>query len=277
MNGQTLSQFLGDPRVGAVPVIEMRDVVVGALRDPRVVVAEQVNWRVEPGEFWVVAGLHGSGKTDFMMLSGGVMAPLRGSYEFMGEEMPIFSEERLAQRLRLGLVFDGGRLLNHLTVAENIALPLRYHFELAEEEIEAMVGVLLGLIDMAAFSSNHPANLGPNWQQRAALARALALKPDVLLLDSPLTGLDQRQQNWWLGFLSQLSQGHPYYGGKPVTLVVTTANLRDWQGRANRFALLEGSQFKVLGTWEDVERNQDSLVRELRMPGVREPVFDRPA
>lgn len=250
------------PASGA-PVILMREVAVGALRDQRIVVAEDVNWRVEPGEFWVIAGLHGAGKTDFMMLAGGVMAPLRGSYEFMGEGMPIFSEERLAHRLKLGLVFDGGRLFHHLTVAENVALPLRYHQDVSEAEAEAVVGALLELTGTAQFARRHPASLGPNWQQRAALARALALQPEVLLLDSPLSGLDQRQQNWWLDILSQLSKGHPCCGGKPITLVVTAASLRDWQGRATRFALLDGRRFLDLGDWLGVQRSEDALVKEL--------------
>jgi ABC-type transporter Mla maintaining outer membrane lipid asymmetry ATPase subunit MlaF len=204
------------------------------------------------------------------MMAGGVMAPLRGSYYFMGESMPIFSEERLQHRLKLGLVFDGGRLLNHLTVAENIALPLQYHRNLPSAEVEPALGALLELTGMSPFARKRPSALGRNWQQRAALARALALKPEVLLLDSPLSGLDQRQQNWWLGFLGQLSQGHPYYGGRSITLIVTTDTLRDWRWRANRFALLDAQRFKVMGDWPSLEQSPDPLIRELLAPPARE-------
>lgn len=247
----------------AAPVIVMRDVTVKALHDQRTVVAEKVGWQVNAGEFWAIAGLHGSGKTDFLMLAGGVTAHAHGEHQFMDEAMPIFSEERLPHRLKLGLVFDGGRLLNHLTVAENIALPLQYHSNLPLSEVEPALGTLLELTGMTQFARSRPGGIGRNWQQRAALARALALKPEVLLLDSPLSGLDQRQQNWWLAFLSRLAKGHPYYDGKPITIVVTTNNLWAWRGRANRFALLSDSRFEVIGQWSDVEKSTNPLVQEL--------------
>lgn len=246
-----------------VPVIEMRDVTVGALRDSKIIVAENVNWRVERGEFWIVAGLHGAGKSDLLMLAGGVMAPVSGTYEFLGEGMPIFSEERLAHRLRLGLVFDGGCLFNQLTVAENIALPLRYHRNLSEGEAEAGVATLIELLDLSRHARSLPGAIGRNWQRRAALARAMVLKPELLLLDMPLSGLDQREQNWWIAFLDELSRGHAYYGGQPVTIVMAGANLRNWRGQPRRFALLNNRHFTALGDWSALERSHNPLVREL--------------
>lgn len=248
------------------PVITMREVTVKSLRDQRTVVAGQVNWQVNAGEFWAIAGLHRSGKTDFIMLAAGVMAHAHGEHEFLGERMPIFSEESLAHRLKLGLVFDGGHLFNHLTVAQNIALPLQYHRNLPAAEVEPALAELLELTGMKEFARSRPCAMGRSWQQRAALARTLALKPEVLLLDSPLSGLDQRQQNWWLAFLERLAKGHPYYNGKPITVVVTTDNLWAWRGRANRFALLADGRFDVIGRWADVEKSNNPLVQELMSP-----------
>jgi len=252
-----------DTRLAAAAVIEMRGVTVSALRDPKIIVAKEVNWRVGPGEFWAVAGLHGAGKSDLLMLAGGVMAPAGGIYEFLGEGMPIFSEDRLAHRLKLGLVFDGGRLFNELTVAENIALPLRYHRNLSLADVEPAVGTLLELTGLAHCGGVLPGALGRNWQRRAALARALALKPELLLLDTPLAGLDLRQRQWWLGFLDELVRGHPFYQGRQVMLVVTTENLRDWHEHAQRFALLDSQQLTTLGNWPDVETSSNPLAREL--------------
>lgn len=254
----------GDARPATtVPAIDMRGVTIGALRDSKIIVAEDVNWRVEPGEFWTVAGLHGAGKSDLLMLAAGVMSPVAGSYDFSGEGMPIFSEERLAHRLKLGLVFDGGRLFGQLTVAENIALPLRYHRNFPAVAAASAVATLVEIMDLSPFASTLPGALGRNWLRRAALARALILKPEVLLLDTPISGLDQREQNWWFSFLGQLSRGHPYYEGRPVTIIVTTANLRNWRGHARRFALLENGRFTALGDWAAVERSDDPLVKEL--------------
>src|SRR5689334_19085390 len=95
------------PANPVTPALEMLGVAVSSMKDPDVTVAEGVDWSVAPGGFWVVAGPQRSGKSDFLMMTGGLMAPTRGTYRFFGEEMPIFEDARLADRLRLGLVFDG--------------------------------------------------------------------------------------------------------------------------------------------------------------------------
>src|SRR5439155_17579009 len=139
----------------------------------------------------------------------GLMPPAEGSYRLFGEEMPIFDEGRLRHRLRLGLVFDGGQLLSHLTVWENVALPMRYHGSLTEMEAHQEAQKLLEALELAPWTESTPGAIGRNRQKRVGLARALALRPEVLLVDAPLTGLDLPHRNWWLGLLDQLSKGHP--------------------------------------------------------------------
>jgi ABC-type transporter Mla maintaining outer membrane lipid asymmetry ATPase subunit MlaF len=191
------------------------------------------------------------------------MAPQQGRYRFFGEDMPIFEDERLNERLRLGLVFDGGQLFNHLTVAENVALPLRYRHNLSRNEAAAAVSELLEGTGLAPWAERTPGALGRSWQKRAGLARALALKPEALLVDNPLAGLDPRHVGWWLGFLDQLSKGHSLMQGRPLTLVVTTADFRPWQGHARQFAILRNHGFEVLGTWAQLESASADVLREL--------------
>jgi len=233
------------------------------MHDPDATVAEGINWTVNPGDYWVVAGLHGSGKSDFLMLTAGLMAPRQGRYRFFGEAMPIFDEARLKTRLRLGLVFDGGQLLNHLTVAENIALPLRYHHNLSRAEAAAALSELLAGTELTPWAERTPGALGRSWQKRAGLARALALQPEVLLVDNPLAGLDPRHMHWWLDFLDQLSKGHRLMQGRPVTLVITTADFNPWKGHARQFAILRNSALVVVGPWAQLETAQAELTREL--------------
>ena len=246
-----------------IPAIEMQDVTVVSLKDPGATVLQNVNWKVAPGEFWVVAAPQHSGKSDFLMTVGSIMAPATGCYRFLGEEMPIFEEPRLQHRLKLGFVFDGGQLFGRLTVAENIALPLRYHGRLSPLEIEARVKMLLELTELAPLASNTPGNLGRSWQQRAGLARAIALQPEVLLLDSPLTGLDLPHQTWWLGFLDQLSRGHNCTGGNPITLIITADDLRPWRQHATQVACLAGKKFVPVGDWRAVEDSKIEIVGQL--------------
>jgi len=148
-------------------------------------------------------------------------------------------------------------------VAENIALPLRYHHNLSRVGAAAAVSELLEGTELAPWAESTPGALRRSWQKRAGLARALALKPEVLLVDNPLTGLDPRHVNWWLGFLDQLSKGHSLMQGRPVTLVVTTDDFRPWKGHARQFAILRNRGFVVLGAWAQLETASAEVMREL--------------
>jgi ABC-type transporter Mla maintaining outer membrane lipid asymmetry ATPase subunit MlaF len=222
-----------------------------------------VNWTVNGGDFWVLAGLQGSGKSDFLMLTAGLMAPLRGRYWLFGKEMPIFEEARLADRLRLGLVFENGQLFNHLTVSENLGLPIRYHRNLTKADAAAEVQAMLEAMDLAPWADSTPGALGRNWHKRVGLARALMLKPEVLLIDNPLAGLDLRHITWWLGFLERLSKGHSLVRDEPLTLAVTTSDLRPWMGLARQFAILKNQQMIVLRNRAELEAANNELVGEL--------------
>lgn len=243
--------------------IEMRGVTVGSMRDLSTVVVEDVSWSVAVGDFWVIGGLQGSGKSDFLMLTGGMMAPVSGTYHVFGEEMPIFEDNRLPQRLRLGFVFESGQLFNHLTVSENISLPLRYHKNLGKPEVEDELRRMLELTELASWADSTPGAMARSWQRRVGLARALMLRPEMLLLDNPLAGLDLRHRTWWLNLLEQLSRGHDWMNGRQTTLVVATNDLRLWTGRARQFAVLKDKHLVVLGDWAKVESATDELVREL--------------
>jgi ABC-type transporter Mla maintaining outer membrane lipid asymmetry ATPase subunit MlaF len=248
------------------PAIEMRGVAVNSIKDPAVTVAENIEWTVTRGEFWVIAGAQRSGKSDLLMLTGGLMSLVRGSYHFCGETMPIFEEDRLAERLRLGFVFDGGLLFNRLTVMENVSLPLRYHQELIREDSDKWVRTMLELTGLSEFANSTPGSLARNWQKRAGLARALILRPEILLLDEPLAGLDARHGAWWLQFLDQLSRGQTPLRTEPMTIVATASNLHPWRGRAKRVACLIERKLAVFEDWAELDCCGDAAVKELLSP-----------
>lgn len=249
-------------------IIEMRGVVITALRDAALTVVENVDWTVQPGEFWVVAGQQRSGKSDFLMHAAGLMAPARGVAQVFGCNVRELDESRLTERQRVGFVFADGRLFNQLTVAENVALPLRYHRDLSDAEAARAVELLLELLELGPFADLTPGNLAVSWRQRAALARALVLKPELLLLDNPLAGLGARQRQWQLDFLDQLWRGHEFFGGRPMTVVVTTDDLRPWQHSQRKFAVLHEGTFTVLGNWSGEAFSQHDAAKDLlSVPG----------
>ncbi len=251
------------------PTILMESVSVGSLQDLTATVLVDVNWKVVTRDFWVLAGLQGSGKSDFLMMTAGLMPPLSGRYWLFGEEMPIFDEARLPQRLRLGLAFETGQLFNHLTVRENLALPLRYHRNLSVAEAAPAVQVMLEAMELSPWADSTPGALGRNWHKRVGLARALMLKPEILLIDNPLAGLDIRHIYWWLGILERLSKSHNFVRDEPFTLVVSAADLRPWQDLARQFAILKDRKMTVLGDRAQLQAASDAMIGELLIPEGR--------
>jgi len=246
------------------PLIEMTGAAIPSLVDSDRMMAEDVTWSLHRGEYWAIGGLHGTGKSDFISTAAGILPPIKGTYRLFGKEMPPgFVQELLPTRLRVGLVFDGGRLLGHLSVAENVALPLQYHTDMPLENLVARVRDLLTAVEMLAVAEQHPASINRNSQQRVGLARALGLKPEVLLLDKPLSGLDPEDARWWLAMLDDLSKGHSIVDGKPITIVATADDLRPWRGHARQFAVLRTKHFRVVTTPSTPEFTEESLMREM--------------
>jgi putative ABC transport system ATP-binding protein len=246
-----------------IPAIEMRGVNVAAMRDASFTVVEDVNWSVVADEFWVIAGQEHSGKSDLLMLAAGLMSPAAGIYKLFGNYTRNFGESELAERLRVGFVFQGGLLFNQLTIAENVALPLQYQKNLTSAEALPEARSLLELMELTPLADVTPPNVTANWRQRAALARALILRPELLLLDNPQAGLNARHLQWWLRFLDQLWRGHPWLGGRALTIVVTADDLRPWKNEQRKFALLRDKKLLSLGGWTEVEASSDLVVKEL--------------
>jgi phospholipid/cholesterol/gamma-HCH transport system ATP-binding protein len=242
--------------------IEMRGVAVASMHDPDRIVLDNIEWSVRSGEFWVIAGTQGSGRSDLLLLAGGLMSPARGEYFFLGEPMPIFEESRLKHRLRLGYVFESGQVFGQMTTAENVALPLRYHENVSLEVAGQRVAELLEVVELTRFASYVPTGLTRNWQKRVGLARALMLKPEVLVLDEPLSGLNARHAAWWLNFLEQLCAGHSFMGGRRMTIIAAADDLRPWQGINRHFAVINGKTFSVVGSHEKLAASADPLVKE---------------
>jgi phospholipid/cholesterol/gamma-HCH transport system ATP-binding protein len=245
------------------PVIEMSGVDVGSWLDSEQTVLVDVNWKVAPGEYWVIAGMHGSGKQDLMFQAAGFTVPQRGTCRLFGYDAPMHGRDLLTQRLRLGLVFGNGQLLRHLSIKENIALPLRYHRQMDVSEIEDRLKAVLELTELTPYAEDMPGATAPYWQKRAGLARSLIMEPEALLVAQPLGGLDLRQSHWWVDFLDQLSSGHSLLQNRPLTLVVTTDDLRPWHNPKCQFAVLKKKHFIALGRRPEFASHQEPLVKEL--------------
>jgi ABC-type transporter Mla maintaining outer membrane lipid asymmetry ATPase subunit MlaF len=246
-------------------VIELCAVTVANPRSPETALLESVDWRVMPGEFWVVTGMQGSGKTALLETAAGLHPFQSGTLKLFGHTVTgMEGDEFKHQRRRLGVVFEGsGRLFHPLTVAENVALPLRYHRDGTLEDVSEEVIPLLELMGLQGMANVPSGRLSRAWAQRVALARALVLKPEVLFLDNPLAGMDVQHVRWWRQFIHQLSLGHPQFHAKPMTLVAACDDPRPWLELGHQFVLAHERHWRLLGTQADVLANREALVRDI--------------
>ncbi len=247
------------------PLLELAAVDIAAPHAPAAVLVRGVDWRLSAGEYWAVGGLEGVGKSGWLTTAAGLQRPAAGLHRLFGEDSAQLSaDELVVARRRIGMVFEqGGRLFPQMTVAENVALPVRYHQNCLLETASGVVMEVLALAGLESLATQPAGQLSRAWQLRVALARALVLRPEVLLLDNPLAGLDPRQTRWWLDMLVALNAGHPWLAGRPLTIAATTDDLRPWRDRARQFALLQGSRWQVLGGREHLSDCQASGAQEL--------------
>ena len=170
-------------------VLEVRDIVTRFGADA---VHDGVSLSVERGEVVALIGGSGTGKSVLLKEMIGLLRPTAGSVHLLGTDVWQADEEQVnGLRRRFGMLFQDGALFSSLTVAENIAVPFRENTDLSESLIAPLVGFKLSLVGLAPETGDKtPAELSGGMRKRVALARALALEPEILFLDEPTSGLD---------------------------------------------------------------------------------------
>lgn len=155
------------------------------------VVQRDLNFQVNKGEILVVMGGSGCGKSTLLRHMVGLQAPWAGKVLYWGEDFWAADElnrERILRRL--GVLYQSGALWSSMTLAENVALPIREFTGLGEKEIREIVSLKLALVGLAGFEEFYPSEISGGMRKRAGLARAMALDPEVLFFDEPSAGLD---------------------------------------------------------------------------------------
>ncbi|MHC4525704.1 MAG: ABC transporter ATP-binding protein [Planctomycetota bacterium] len=156
------------------------------------VVLEDISLAIEEGKTTVIIGPSGCGKTVFMKHLIALERPSEGSVYFRGERIDNLNERWLAPiRTRYGFCFQMGALFDSLTVYENITFPVEQHYKITDyKTLDELVKQKLALVGMDGFQNHYPASLSGGQKKRVALARAIALNPEIILYDEPTTGLD---------------------------------------------------------------------------------------
>jgi len=211
------------------------------------VVLKGVDLDVFPGETRVILGRSGSGKTVLTSMLVGLSIPDAGSIKVEGVELTEFASDADWQNLRLraGYLFQGSALYDSMTVGENVAFPMVQHTNWSPAEIMARVRQKLAQVDLKGIEGLEPAELSGGMQRRVALARSLALDPQIIIYDEPTSGLDPITGDE-IGRLIRHLQG-----ALKVTSIVVTHDLRLTEMVADHLALLHQGQWGFLGTYEE--------------------------
>ena len=211
---------------------------------------------VRAGETLVILGGSGSGKSTLLRCLVGLERPDTGSVRIQDTE--IFSADArtlFKLRERMGMAFQGGALFGSMTVGENVELPLVEFTRMPAMTRRIVARIKLGMVGLEDAMDLYPSELSGGMIKRAALARALALDPDILFFDEPSAGLDPVTAAGLDRLILQLKQAFE------VTTVVVTHELRSAFAIADRLALLHAGRFLVVDTPEQVRRSADPIVR----------------
>jgi len=233
-----------------------------SVRDLRVQYGEReilhgINFDVERAQTLVILGGSGSGKSTLLRTLVGLEKPSAGQVWMKGQDLANTSRAEMDEiRKKIGMSFQGGALFGSMTVGENVALPLREHTNLEDPTIEIIVRLKLDQVGLAGFEYYMPSELSGGMKKRAAVARALAMDPEILFFDEPSAGLDPIIAAGIDHLILQLKKAFH------MTVIVVTHELSSAFLIADRMVLIDKGQIVAFGTPEQMRSSTHPRVRQ---------------
>lgn len=229
-------------------------------------VLDNVSMVIEEGKTTVIIGPSGCGKTVFMKHLIVLERPDSGEVYYHGRRIDHLSERGLVPiRRKFGFCFQMGALFDSITVYENIIFPLRQHYKITDwKAVDEMVKQKLALVGMDGYQHYYPANLSGGQRKRVALARAIALNPEIILYDEPTTGLDPITSDVINELILKLQRE------LKVTSVVVTHDMRSAYKIANRIVVLHHGRIVADGDAEHIRTHPNEIVQQFIQGKVSE-------
>jgi phospholipid/cholesterol/gamma-HCH transport system ATP-binding protein len=235
-------------------LIELKKV---SKRFGRLVVLDELDLSISAGESLTVIGASGTGKSVLLKHIVGLLRPDTGEVWFDGRRIDTMSERELMDiRQRFGFLFQMGALFDSLTVGENIAFPLVEHTRKKPEEIAQIVSDKLGMVGLRGMEKKLPAQLSGGQKKRVALARAIALDPQVILYDEPTTGLDPVRSDVINQLIVRLKNE------LNVTSITVTHDMASAFKISDRIVMLHEGKIIFDGTPRDIQQTSNPIVRQ---------------
>lgn len=237
------------------PVIDVSHV---STRFGATVVHEDICLTIWQGEIFAIAGGNGSGKSTLLREIIGLQMPTKGTIRLFGQETSVLEESGGRKVFpRFGVMFQQGALFSSLTLAENVAVPLREQSDVPQDLIPEIVALKIGMVGLPVDSAGkYPNQLSGGMRRRAALARAIVMDPELLFLDEPTAGLDPMIA---AGFDDLILRLKSVLG---LTVVMVTHDLDSLWRIADRVAVLGNGKILGMGTMPHLIESTDPLVHE---------------
>ncbi len=228
-------------------------------------ILHSISFDISPGETLVILGGSGSGKSTLLRTLVGLEKPSGGEIWIRGKNFAALDDESRDELLKkMGMSFQGGALFGSMTVGDNVALPLREHTPLDDSTIEIMVRLKLDQVGLSGFENYMPAQLSGGMKKRAAIARALAMDPEILFFDEPSAGLDPIIAAGIDELILKLKKAFR------MTIVVVTHELASAYLIADRMILLDKGVIVANGTTAELQKSLQPRVRQF-LDRVPEP------
>jgi phospholipid/cholesterol/gamma-HCH transport system ATP-binding protein len=219
-------------------------------------ILRDIDLDVPRGSITAILGPSGCGKSTLLSALTGELEPAAGSVEVLGRPVPRDRRTLLDLRKGIGVLLQGNGLLTDLTVAENVALPLRTHTDLPPALVRHLVEMKLHAVGLRAAADLYPRELSGGMARRVALARALALDPPLMLYDEPLTGLDPIASGVIMSLIARLN------ASLGLTSLIVTHHVHETLPIADRTVVIANGGIVFDGTPAELESSADPLVRQ---------------